>query len=69
MVSLEEHHGKPTSQVIDVKTIARAAHLIPVFGSSSIPAEVHYYNSLDSYKSFFVNSFIDHHAYEFVKDG
>ena len=69
MVSLEEHHGKPTSQVIDVKTIARAAHLIPVFGSSSIPPEVHYYNSLDSYKSFFVNSFIDHHAYEFVKDG
>ena len=32
MVSLKEHHGKPTSQVIDVKTIACAAHLIPVFG-------------------------------------
>jgi hypothetical protein len=67
-VSQEMHCGKPTSQVINVKTIARAAHLLPVFGSEQVPPtnEVQYYNSLDRYKSFFVNSFIDHHAHEFL---
>ena len=67
-VSLEEHRGKPTSQIIDVRTIARAAHLIPVYGLGSISPEVQYYNSLDSYKQFFVNSFVDHHVHEFLSD-
>jgi hypothetical protein len=59
-VSLEEEHcGVLTSQVIDVRTIARAAHLIPVYGSDSISPDIQYYNSLDGYKSFFVNSFVD----------
>lgn len=67
-VSPEMHRGKPTSQVIDVKTIACAAHLLPVFGSELVPpaSKVQYYNSLDRYKSFFVNSFVDHHTHEFL---
>lgn len=67
-VSLEEHDGKPASDVIDVRTIARATHLIPVFGSDPIPSDLQYYNSLDRYKYFFVNAFVDHHAYELLTD-
>ncbi|KAI9439702.1 hypothetical protein H4582DRAFT_1812628 [Lactarius indigo] len=67
-VSLEMHHGKPASQVIDVRTIARAAHLLPVYGRDSVLSETQYYNSLDRYESFYVNPFIDHHAYELLTD-
>ena len=40
MVSLEEHKGQPTSDIIDVRTIACAAHLIPIFGSDPIPSDL-----------------------------
>jgi hypothetical protein len=68
IVALEKYHGKLASQVIDVRTIARAAHLIPIYGSDPIPPEVQYHNSLDKYQSFFINSFVDHHAFEFLTD-
>ena len=67
-VSLERQRGKPTSQVIDVRTIARAAHLLPVYGSDPVPSNVRHYNSLDSFQSFFINHFVDHHAFEFLTD-
>ena len=35
-MSLERQRGKPTSQVIDVRTIAHAAHLLPVYGSDPV---------------------------------
>jgi hypothetical protein len=40
VVSLEKRNGKPTTQVIDVKTIVRAAHLLPVFGGEKVPSDV-----------------------------
>jgi hypothetical protein len=67
-VSLEKHCGKLTSQVIDMRTIARTTHLIPVYGSGPVPPEVNYHNSLDMYQSFFVNAFADHHSFEFLSD-
>ncbi|KAI9449194.1 hypothetical protein BJY52DRAFT_1206414 [Lactarius psammicola] len=67
-VSLEEHHRKPVSQVIDVRTIARTAHLLPIFGSDPVPPDIQYYDSLDRFKSFFVNAFVDHHAHAFLTD-
>ncbi|KAI9444386.1 hypothetical protein BJY52DRAFT_1206719 [Lactarius psammicola] len=60
-VSLEEHHRKPVSQVIDVRTIARTAHLLPIFGSDPVPPDI-------QFKSFFVNAFVDHHAHAFLTD-
>ena len=67
-VSLERQRGKPTSQVIDVRTIAHAAHLLLVYGSDPVPSNVRHYNSLDSFQSFFINHFVDHHAFEFLTD-
>ncbi|KAH9069689.1 hypothetical protein EDB83DRAFT_2505890 [Lactarius deliciosus] len=67
-VSLETHCGKLASQVIDVRTIACAAHLLPVYGRDSVLPDTQYYNSLDRYKSFYVNPFIDHHAHKFLTD-
>jgi hypothetical protein len=67
MVELEcDRNGLPTVQVITTDTIARAAHLLPIYGSSRVPDDFSYHEALDWYRSFFVNHFVDHHAHEFI---
>jgi len=52
--------------VVHIDTIVRAAHLIPIFGQEPVPSEVNLHNSLDVYRGFYINHFIDHHAFELV---
>ncbi|KAH8979524.1 hypothetical protein EDB86DRAFT_3067015 [Lactarius hatsudake] len=61
-----DRHGQPTLEVIHVDSIARAAHLLPVYGDSWVPENFHYHCTLDSYCTFFVNHYVDHHAHEFI---
>jgi hypothetical protein len=60
------HTGKPVYQVIDVDTIVRGAHLLPVFGSHCVPEGFSDHNALDSYQLFFVNHYVDHYAHGFL---
>ena len=55
---------KPRLAIVNVDTILRAAHLIPVYGESFIPVGTHFSDSLDKFDRFFVNKYIDHQAYE-----
>jgi len=67
IVQLErDGRGQPTVEVIDIVTIARGAHLLPVYGSSRLPDDFSHHNALDSFNSLFVNHFIDHHAHKFI---
>ncbi|EIW75164.1 hypothetical protein CONPUDRAFT_66110, partial [Coniophora puteana RWD-64-598 SS2] len=50
--------------VIDVDTIVRAAHLIPVFGKDTVPEDFKCHQTYDTYDAFYINRFIDHHAFE-----
>ena len=61
-----DRHGRPTIEIIDVDSIARGAHLLPIYGSSRVPDDFSHHNALDSFNSFFVNHFIDHHTHEFI---
>ena len=61
-----DRHGEATLEVIQVDCIARAAHLVPVYGNSRVPEDFDFHNALDSYRSYFVNHFVDHHAHEFI---
>jgi hypothetical protein len=61
-----DQKGEPTVQVIPLETIARAAHLLPVYGSTRVPDDFSHHDALDSFNSFFVNHFVDHHAHEFI---
>ncbi|KAH9039488.1 hypothetical protein EDB83DRAFT_2507662 [Lactarius deliciosus] len=58
--------GKPTLEVIHVDSIARAAHLLPIYGGSRVPEDFDYHTALDSYCTYFVNHYVDHHAHEFI---
>jgi hypothetical protein len=51
--------------VIHLDSIVRAAHLLPRFPSNTqVPREINYTQTLDIYRSFYVNKYIDHHAFE-----
>ena len=61
------HQGARHMGVIHVDSIVRGAHLLPRFPSDApVYREVNYMNVLDLYTSFYVNKFIDHHAFEIV---
>lgn len=66
-VQLErDQKGEPTVQVIPLETIARGAHLLPVYGSTRVPDGFSHHDALESFNSFFVNHFVDHHTHEFI---
>ena len=61
-------HWKCFLEVIHLDTILRSAHLIEVLGADFLPSypKIDSTMSLDSFKSFYVNKYADHHAHEIV---
>ncbi|KAF8264880.1 hypothetical protein EI94DRAFT_1772541 [Lactarius quietus] len=58
--------SKPIQSVVHIDTILRNVHLIPVFGTGSIPHHLHYSKSLDVFSSYYVNKYADHHSFEVI---
>ena len=56
--------GQPVISVIHLDCIFRAAHLIGVCGHQFLPRNLYLHQSLDVFRAFYVNKFIDHHAFE-----
>ncbi|KAJ7312556.1 hypothetical protein DFH08DRAFT_918007 [Mycena albidolilacea] len=67
VVELERERGVPSLAVIDVDSIARASHLIGVYGTAALPEDFHFSDALDAFNTYFVNPYADHHMYEFLK--
>ncbi|KAI5992692.1 hypothetical protein EDD15DRAFT_2167831 [Pisolithus albus] len=59
-------NGQRQLEVIHIHSILRGAHLIPVYSQDRLPADVHCTNSLDIFRMYYVNKYIDHHAFEIV---
>jgi len=62
-----EGNGHRTLSIVNLDCIARAAHLLPVYGSSFVPDDLHFSDALDVFRAYFVNPYADHHTYEFLK--
>jgi len=56
----------PSLSVIHIDSIFRAAHLLPIFDENPLPRTLNYTSTLDSFRGFYVNNYIDYHAYETV---
>ncbi|KAI0746738.1 hypothetical protein C8Q80DRAFT_1321332 [Daedaleopsis nitida] len=56
----------PLISVVHLDTIVRACHLIGVSIGNPVPVDLAGHSSLDHFKTFFVNKFIDHHAFELL---
>ena len=52
--------GKRDRTVVHLDSFLRGAHLIPVYGNQKLPVDFHYSYSLDVFKAFYVNKYIDH---------
>jgi len=65
-VELERVGGRSPVEVIHLDSIVRGAHLIPIYGQFVVPPRSKYFDTLDSYQSFFVNHFVDHHSRELI---
>lgn len=59
-------NGQRNLAVVHVDCIARAAHLSAVFGRSLVPDDLQFSSTLDVFRSYFVNTFADHHTHEFL---
>ncbi|KAI0070656.1 hypothetical protein K474DRAFT_1687360 [Panus rudis PR-1116 ss-1] len=60
----KDENGRRTQSVIHVDTILRGAHLIGVAGHRFIPRSLQHGDSLDTFKHYYVNKYVDHHSHE-----
>jgi hypothetical protein len=56
--------GEPFMSIVHLDTIVRASHLLPVFGQGHVSRTLKFPDTLDTFSRFYVNKFIDHHAFE-----
>lgn len=56
--------GEPFMSIIHIDTIVRASHLLPVFGQGRVSRTLQFTDTLDTFTRFYVNKYIDHHAFE-----
>jgi len=57
--------GYRVMSVVHIDSVVRATHLLPVFrGDVSVPREINFSHTLDIFSAFYVNKYIDHHAFE-----
>ena len=59
-------HRKPFLGVVPLDTIIRACHLIPCYRDSLVPHGHSHMKSLTTFESFYVNRFVDLHAFEII---
>ncbi|KXN93142.1 hypothetical protein AN958_00066, partial [Leucoagaricus sp. SymC.cos] len=60
------YHGRfKVLSIIPISKIYRASHLLPFFASyTTLPQSLTYDQTLDYFKIFYVNRYIDYHAFE-----
>ena len=58
-----DDNGSPSISVVHLDCIFRAAHLLPIYGDDPIDS-VSPHDSLDVFQAFYVNKYIDHHAFQ-----
>jgi hypothetical protein len=60
--------GRPYLAIIHIDTIFCAAHLSPVYHSSNfVKRSLTMHDTLDEFKVFYVNKFVDHHAFDIAR--
>ncbi|KAK6981749.1 hypothetical protein R3P38DRAFT_2578132 [Favolaschia claudopus] len=55
---------KRVVDLVNIDSILRGAHLIPIFGEGFLPRRFKYSQSLDSFKAYYINKYADHHSHE-----
>ncbi|KAG6905029.1 hypothetical protein DXG01_005543 [Tephrocybe rancida] len=56
--------SQPVMSIIHLDTILRGAHLMGIAGKDRVPLHFRHTDTLDGFKFFYVNKYIDYHAHE-----
>jgi hypothetical protein len=64
VVEPERNANGPVTAIIHLDTIVRGAHLIGVYGNKYVPKDLTFHDSLNIFLTYYVNKFIDNHAFE-----
>ena len=65
VVEPEVHEdGTRFASIIHLDSMFHAAHLMPVYGNSFVPTYLSYTHTLDAFRAYYVNKYIDHQAFE-----
>ena len=59
-----EETGAPVTGIVHLDSVLQAAHLMGMCGEAFVPKTLTPDNSLDFFHSFYVNKFVDHHAFK-----
>ena len=59
--------GYRNASVIHVDSIVHGAHLSPIFDTSKLPGWLNYTQSLNYFCAFYINKYIDPHAFELLR--
>ena len=57
-----DNNGRRVQSVVALDSVVQGAHLIGVYGREFIPVDLHFSESLDAFKAYYVNKYIDHQA-------
>ncbi|KAI1781964.1 hypothetical protein LXA43DRAFT_907186 [Ganoderma leucocontextum] len=66
VVKPEMLDGQRATGVVHVDSIVRACHLIGCYGTTKVPKDFHYADTLDAFRRYYVNWFADYHAHETI---
>ena len=58
--------GDVVLDVIPIASIVRACHLIGVYGTTRLPDDFHFSDSLDAFRRYYLNWYVDYHAHEAI---
>ena len=58
--------GKPLATVVAVRDLVRAVHILPIFDSSFTEKNLTFNQTLDKFKLFYINKFIDNSSFWLV---
>jgi hypothetical protein len=58
-----DRNGTRPMSVIHIDSVLRAAHLEPCFGDDFLPSHIQYTDTLDAFRAYYVNKYVDHSAH------
>ena len=60
-------NGQPTTSVVHLDMVFRMAYLIPIFSNKpALSKHQHHEQMFDLFSEFYINKYIDYHAFEVV---
>jgi hypothetical protein len=57
-------HGERVTAIVHIDTAVRGAHLLPIYGTTFIPHDLHFSETLYAFRAYYVNKYADHHSHE-----